>query len=155
MAIIKTLALDGIFLDNQRKPYSLLFVISEGRGWMHHLFIYLFICGSNRIVVLLHCYHITALCTSQGDISASAIYQPWRVFKFIIIQVGLHWLLLQLRWSFLQSLFLSALFAATCSQPTTLRQLLVGMSIVFYCFRYSVKSLRITVVVDTDHLYLN
>ena len=30
------------------------------------------------MVALLLCYHFTALCTSKGDISASAIFYLWR-----------------------------------------------------------------------------
>ena len=44
---------------------------------MYHLFIYLFICWSNRMAALLLWYHSTALCT---DISASAICYLWRFF---------------------------------------------------------------------------
>ena len=42
--------------------------------------IYSFICWINRIVALLICYHFTALCTSKGDISASAICYLWGFF---------------------------------------------------------------------------
>ena len=49
---------------------------------MHHLFIYLFICWSNGMVALLLCYHFIALCTSKGDISASAICFLW---KFLLV----------------------------------------------------------------------
>ena len=95
---------------------------------MHHLFIYLFIYWSNRMVALLLCYQFTALCTSKSDISASAICCLQRfIYQFIAIYVNLHRLLLLFWWPFLQPLFLSALIAATCSQPTTLRQLNVGM----------------------------
>ena len=45
---------------------------------MHHIFIYLFICFSNRMVALLLCYHFTAPCTSKVDISA--ICYLWRFF---------------------------------------------------------------------------
>ena len=51
-----------------------------GKSWMHHLFIYLFICWSSRIAALFLCYSFTAICTSKGDISASAIYYFWRFF---------------------------------------------------------------------------
>ena len=47
---------------------------------MHNLFIYLFICWSNRMLALLICYHFTALCTSKGGISVSAICYLWRFF---------------------------------------------------------------------------
>ena len=104
------------------------------------------------MVVPLLCYHFTALCTSKGDISASAICYLLEVFQIIIIQAGFHRLLLLLRWPFLQPLVFSALFAAICFQPTTLRQLTVGMIIFSYCLRYSFKSLQITFVVDWAHL---
>ena len=52
----------------------------EGGGWMHHLFIYLFICWSNRMVAPIFCCHFTAICTSKADISASVIYYLWKFF---------------------------------------------------------------------------
>ena len=45
---------------------------------MNYLFIYLFICWSSRMVAMLLCYHFTALCSSKGYISASAICHLWR-----------------------------------------------------------------------------
>ena len=36
-------------------------------------FIFFFICWNNIIIALLVCYHFTALCTYNGDVSASAI----------------------------------------------------------------------------------
>ena len=48
-------------------------VIGPGGAWMHILFIYKFICFSNRMGALLLCYYFTALCTFKDDISASAI----------------------------------------------------------------------------------
>ena len=47
---------------------------------MHHLFIYLFICWSSRMIALLFCYAFVALCTSKDDTSASAICYLWRFF---------------------------------------------------------------------------
>ena len=117
---------------------------------MNHVFI-LFICWGCRMGALLLCYHSIALCTSIGDISANAIYL---LRLFIVIQVGLHRLLLLLRWPFLQSSFFFALFTASCSQPTTLRQLTVGMSMLSYGPRHSFRPLRITIVVDRGHLDL-
>ena len=51
-----------------------------GGGLMHLLFIYLFTCWSNRMSVMLLCYHPTALRTSIGDISVTAICYFWRFF---------------------------------------------------------------------------
>ena len=47
---------------------------------MHYLFIHLFICWNNRMIALLLFYYFPALCTSKGDInaSASAICYLWR-----------------------------------------------------------------------------
>ena len=54
------------------------------------LFIYLFICWSNRMAALLLHYHSIAPCTSKCGISASAICHFWRfVFRFNIL-VGLN-----------------------------------------------------------------
>ena len=71
------------------------------RDWMHHFFIYLFICWSNIMTALLQCYHSTALCTSNGDISASAICYLWRFFLVHYYVGRTHSLLLLLRWPFL------------------------------------------------------
>ena len=51
-------------------------------GWMHNLFVYLFIYWSNRMAGLLLCCYFTTLCTSKGDISASAVYYLWRLFVY-------------------------------------------------------------------------
>ena len=78
--------------------------------WVYHFFIYLFICWSNRMAALFLCYHSTTLCNFKGDISASAICYLWRfIYQFIIVQVGLHRLLLLLRWPFLKPSFISSL----------------------------------------------
>ena len=123
---------------------------------MHYLFIYLFICFSNRMVALLLCYHLL-LYAPLKVISVLVLFVIFGgSFQSIIrIPLGLHRLPLQLRWPCLQSSFLSAHFAATCSQPTTRRQLTVTMSILSYFLRYSFRYLRVTVVADRDHLYLN
>ena len=42
------------------------------------LFIYLFICSSNRVRVFVLCYHSIASYTSKGGISASAVCHRWR-----------------------------------------------------------------------------
>ena len=49
------------------------------RGWLgESLFIYLIICCSSRVGVFMICYHSIASCTSNCDISASAICHLWR-----------------------------------------------------------------------------
>ena len=100
---------------------------------MLHSFIYWFICWSNRMTALLLCYHFTALCTSRGDISVSAICYIWMFFQFIITWVASHSRLLLLRQPFIQPSFLSTLFATACFQPTPRRQLTTGMSIYSLC----------------------
>ena len=58
------------------------------RGWLGvSLFIYLFICWGSEVGVFLLCCHSIAPCTSQGDISASAICHLWR-FIFSYRYVG-------------------------------------------------------------------
>ena len=55
--------------------------IARGKvGCTIYSFICMFICGSNRMVVLLLCYHFTALSTSKDDTSPSAICYLWRFF---------------------------------------------------------------------------
>ena len=51
------------------------------------LFIYLFICYSNRRTALL-LYHSIALCASKGGISASVICHPWGV---ILVYGSIGW----------------------------------------------------------------
>ena len=125
----------------------------NGRGWVYHFLIYLFICWTNRMANLFLCYHSTALCTSKSNISASAICYLWRFINLLYRQA---FICFSCYFGGLScSLHFSTPFAATCSQPTTRRQLTGGASILSYCFLYSFRSLRITVVVDRDHLYLN
>ena len=50
---------------------------------MHPLFNYLFIGWSNRVWVFLLCYPSIALCTSKGDISASAL-EVYYVSQFTV-----------------------------------------------------------------------
>ena len=52
-----------------------MFVFLEGLGVS--LFIYLFFCWSSGVGVFLICYHSIAPCTSEGEISASAICHLW------------------------------------------------------------------------------
>ena len=122
-------------------------------GCIIYLFIYLFVCWSNRMTSLLLCYHSTALCTFKGDISASAICYLW-IFFLVDYYIGRPSQASLAASVFLWPSFLSALLAATCFQPTTRRQLTVGMSILSYALRYSFRSLRITFLVERDHLYL-
>ena len=57
---------------------------------MHHLFIYLFICWSNRMVALLLCYHFTALYTYKV-ISVLVLFVIFRgLVQLIGVQVGLN-----------------------------------------------------------------
>ena len=57
--------------QSQMEEHEKLLCISvngKGRGWMHYLFISLFICWSNRMADQMLCYYFTALCTSKGTI---------------------------------------------------------------------------------------
>ena len=76
-------------------------------------------------------------------------------FQFISIQVGLHRLLLPLQRSFLQSSLLSALFFCNMLSANDLEVVDCGMRILSYYFRYCFRSLRITVVMDRNRMYLN
>ena len=63
-----------MFCTEKHKPVEYEYAktaYGNGGGQMHHLFIYLFIYQSNRMVVLLLCQHFTALCTFKNNISAS------------------------------------------------------------------------------------
>ena len=42
--------------------------LKSGEGWMHNLFIYLFICCSNRMMALLLCYHGTNPLTNYSKL---------------------------------------------------------------------------------------
>ena len=115
---------------------------------MHHLFVYLLEQQNGSPVALLP-YALPKV------ISVLVLFVIFGgSLQIIVVQVALHSLLLLLRWSFLLPSFNSALFVAPCRQPTTRRQLTVGMSILSYGLRYFSTSLRITFVVDRDHLYL-
>ena len=107
-----------MYIFNQR--FKLLSLDNHYGEVLHHLFIYLFISWSNSMAALLPCDHFTALCTSKGDITASAIWYLWR-FILDCFYIGMPLWALHAASVVSPIAFISALFAATCSQPTIQR----------------------------------
>ena len=68
---------------NTVAPTNPDYIYKEKGGWMHHLFIYLFICRSCRMAALMLCYHSIVLCTCKDDISASDICH---LYRFILVK---------------------------------------------------------------------
>ena len=68
-------------------PIIIYHETSRGGG-LDAPFIHLFICWSSIMAALLLCNHFTALCTLNGDISASAICYIW---KFFLVHYLLGW----------------------------------------------------------------
>ena len=44
-------------------------------GWMHHLFMYVFICRSCRMAALMLCYHLIVPCTCKGDTTSTDVFR--------------------------------------------------------------------------------
>ena len=129
----------------------------SGVGWVYHFFIYLFICWSNRMapyffatVLLLYApskvTSVLVLFAIFGSLCISVLLYSQAFIDFSYYFGGLFYSLCS---------FLCTPFAATCSQPITLRQMTVSFSILSYGFRYYLGLFELPLFLDRNYLYLN
>ena len=118
------------------------------------IFIYLFICPGSRMASLLLCYNSAALSAFIGNISAPATRHLWMFITFdcYIDRSSIAFLA--------TSVAFAIAFSNLCLVKATARTLTcltVVISILSYepGFQYSFSSLRVIVIVDMYHLYLN